>query len=232
MRDEAGEGGEAGNGPEAGKRDEAGKGARIGAAPRRNIRSPETRRAQLIEAAEALFVEEGLESVTISQITTRAGLAKGTFYLYFDSREALLQALRIRVIEAALQSLAGLTSPESADEWPAFVDRLVARVVDFFAEYREIHELLSSEPHEHQPGEGPRFAALVEWFETTIAAGKAAGATVGDAAITAPILLEMLHTAGHLANTPGVDRERVRLEVSRIAGAMLLAADQRRRMPE
>jgi hypothetical protein len=56
-----------------------------------------------------------------------------------------------------------------------------------------------------------------------IATGKETGAIVGDARIAAPLLLEMLHAAGHLSNEPGADRERVGRETARIAKAMLLA---------
>lgn len=51
------------------------------------------RRTQLLQAAGQVFVLRGLKSATVEEITTRAGVAKGTFYLYFDSREAALAAL-------------------------------------------------------------------------------------------------------------------------------------------
>ncbi len=44
----------------------------------------------IIEAAEQLFMEKSVTKVTISDIVQRAGVAKGTFYLYFESKEALI----------------------------------------------------------------------------------------------------------------------------------------------
>src|SRR5690349_21242717 len=45
------------------------------------------------DAALALFLERGIEAVTIEDITTRAGVAKGSFYRYFDDKHALTEAL-------------------------------------------------------------------------------------------------------------------------------------------
>lgn len=50
------------------------------------------RKAELEEAALALFLEHGLEGVTIEQIAARAGQAKGGFYRHFPHRDALLEA--------------------------------------------------------------------------------------------------------------------------------------------
>ena len=41
----------------------------------------------LLRAAEALFVERGLEHARVEEITTRAGKSKGAFYLHFASKE-------------------------------------------------------------------------------------------------------------------------------------------------
>lgn len=47
-------------------------------------------RNQIIEASEQLFMEKSVNKVTINEIVKRAGIAKGTFYLYFDSKETLV----------------------------------------------------------------------------------------------------------------------------------------------
>jgi len=46
-----------------------------------------------MDAAERLFLEQGVAPTTIEQITDGAGVAKGTFYLYFSSKEDILVAL-------------------------------------------------------------------------------------------------------------------------------------------
>jgi AcrR family transcriptional regulator len=47
----------------------------------------------LSEAGLRLFVERGLDGVTIDDITQSAGVAKGTFYRYFEDKTALVDAL-------------------------------------------------------------------------------------------------------------------------------------------
>src|ERR1035438_2043651 len=51
---------------------------------------PETRRDELMNAAERLFLSEGVAATTIEQITSAAAVAKGTFYLYFSSKDDVL----------------------------------------------------------------------------------------------------------------------------------------------
>jgi len=60
----------------------------------------ETRRL-LMESGKSLFVARGVEQVSIDAITSKAGVAKGSFYNHFDSRAALFEAL----IEATLEQL-------------------------------------------------------------------------------------------------------------------------------
>lgn len=81
---------------------------------RRERKKLETREA-LLEAALALFREQGYDETTVEQITERADVAKGTFFNYFHSKEELLAesaAWRIGQLRAALEvSLGAPTSP-------------------------------------------------------------------------------------------------------------------------
>ena len=54
------------------------------------------RRERLYEAALALFRTQGYEATTVAQITQRAGLAKGTFFNYFATKDAVLRYLGVR----------------------------------------------------------------------------------------------------------------------------------------
>ena len=75
----------------------------------------------LLEAAKRLFLERGLESVSIDDITREAGVAKGSFYRYFADKEDLSRALlaptRERVLSAfarAHRKLSAVTEPGQA----------------------------------------------------------------------------------------------------------------------
>lgn len=50
-------------------------------------------REKLLQAAEVEFGEKGFHEAAISGITRRAGVALGTFYVYFDSKEEVFRAL-------------------------------------------------------------------------------------------------------------------------------------------
>jgi AcrR family transcriptional regulator len=55
----------------------------------------------LLEASRSLFVQRGVEQVSIDAITRSAGVAKGSFYNHFESRDALYEEL----LESTLQAL-------------------------------------------------------------------------------------------------------------------------------
>ncbi|HWR43735.1 TetR/AcrR family transcriptional regulator [Sporomusa sp.] len=59
----------------------------------RIIKEAEVRRAELMDAALELFTSTGYQTTMIIDIVKKAGVAKGTFYYYFPSKEAILEAI-------------------------------------------------------------------------------------------------------------------------------------------
>jgi AcrR family transcriptional regulator len=59
----------------------------------RTVKTPEVRRAEILQAASELFEEIGYESTSVDSIVRSAGIAKGTFYYYFKSKDEILAAL-------------------------------------------------------------------------------------------------------------------------------------------
>jgi AcrR family transcriptional regulator len=51
----------------------------------------ETRRTELVDVALKLWGERGFDQTSVAAIAREAGVAKGTFYLYFESKDALLE---------------------------------------------------------------------------------------------------------------------------------------------
>lgn len=106
----------------------------LGTAPARS--RAETRR-RLLEAAVALFAENGLHGVTSAQIARRAGVAAGTFYLHFADKEALFREIAF----AALAELRARQERASAGLVPGSREYLRARteeLIAFAAEQREL----------------------------------------------------------------------------------------------
>jgi AcrR family transcriptional regulator len=71
-------------------------------------RRKEARPAELMAAALELFVEKGFAGTRLEDVATRAGVSKGTLYLYFDSKEALFKAVIQEGIVPILEEGAGL----------------------------------------------------------------------------------------------------------------------------
>jgi len=74
-------------------------------------KDPAARRAELIEAAMRLFAERGLDDTAVSDIVAAAQVAQGTFYLYFESKADIVNAV---VVDISEQIVAGVE--EIADE--------------------------------------------------------------------------------------------------------------------
>jgi AcrR family transcriptional regulator len=71
-------------------------------------RRKEARPAELTAAALELFVEKGFAGTRLEDVAARAGVSKGTLYLYFDSKEALFKAVIQEGIVPILEEGAGL----------------------------------------------------------------------------------------------------------------------------
>jgi AcrR family transcriptional regulator len=66
----------------------------------------ETRRTELSDAALRLWAERGFDQTSVEVIAREAGLSKGAFYLYFDSKDALLEeVLRRNALVPNIQQL-------------------------------------------------------------------------------------------------------------------------------
>lgn len=71
-------------------------------------RRKEARPGELTAAALELFVEKGFAGTRLEDVAARAGVSKGTLYLYFDGKEALFKAVIQEGIVPILEAGAGL----------------------------------------------------------------------------------------------------------------------------
>ena len=63
------------------------------------MKKGERRKQELLKIAYRMFIEKGYENTSIDEIITEAGIAKGTYYYYFESKEATLEAVIDMMIE-------------------------------------------------------------------------------------------------------------------------------------
>jgi AcrR family transcriptional regulator len=71
----------------------------------RVVKDAEVRREELLDTALGLFSSAGYERTSVEQITEAVGVAKGTFYHYFESKQDLLGQLVDSFADAALVQL-------------------------------------------------------------------------------------------------------------------------------
>lgn len=74
----------------------------------------ESRPAELAAAALEVFNEKGFAAATLDEVASRAGVSKGTLYLYFDNKEALFEGVIRNTILPSLDMLRGQIEENNA----------------------------------------------------------------------------------------------------------------------
>lgn len=90
-------------------------------------RRAEARPDEVLDAALELFIEKGFSSTRVDDIAKRAGLSKGAVYLYFPSKEALLEGLVRRAILPIADSALGAIRDYEGD--PRIVLTMVLKML-------------------------------------------------------------------------------------------------------
>ncbi len=104
-------------------------------------------RRKLFEAAVTLIAEQGFSSTTVDEIAERAGVAKGTVYYNFASKNVLFEELLRHGIELLATSLQA-AAEEVADRGGSRIDALDAMIragLDFISRYPALTQLYVAE---------------------------------------------------------------------------------------
>lgn len=100
----------------------------------RATRQRDKRRAHILRAATGVFAEKGFHQTRISDVIAAAGIARGTFYLYFDSKGELFLGLLRELLVRLRSSVIGVdTGPDAAPLKGQLVDavgRILQAAVD------------------------------------------------------------------------------------------------------
>jgi AcrR family transcriptional regulator len=175
--------------------------ADLPAQPRQRSGSPRTkpaaqRRRDLLDAGLAVFVEKGVAAATLDHVTQRAGVAKGTFYLHFDSKEHLLAALQADFEQRLVERIDTRVSA-AGEDWALRLDTWVdAALADYPAD-RAMHDVLFHHPvlPDNSKGVHPE-RDLADSLTELIEGGIDAGAfRTADPPLTAMLLCSALHLA-------------------------------------
>lgn len=117
----------------------------------RVVKPPDQRRREILEAATELFSQRGYDVATVQEIATRSGVAAGTVYLYFPSKEAILDAMREDFESGLVDTVAAVASAVLAEEdasgvivgYEEVVERLIDAMVAYSLENRASSGLLA-----------------------------------------------------------------------------------------
>jgi AcrR family transcriptional regulator len=96
----------------------------------------------ILQAAIEVISEKGLHSTSISDIVKKAGVAQGTFYLYFRSKNALIPAIAQNLITITMGKIKDQTQ-ESSDYWD-FLTIFIREIYSITDEYKDVILLVYS----------------------------------------------------------------------------------------
>jgi AcrR family transcriptional regulator len=119
------------------------------------------RRAAILDAALDLFSKHGFAAARLDDVANKAGVAKGTLYLYFPDKQALFEELLLSLAQPVLRRLEALSLDSSQ---PA--DLVLQRILQLFQE-----EVLGSNREwllRLIITEGPRFPKIAEFYHREI----------------------------------------------------------------
>ncbi|HWK49709.1 MAG TPA: TetR/AcrR family transcriptional regulator [Steroidobacter sp.] len=185
--------------------------APVRARGRPRTKPAELRREELLDAAQQLFVEKGIGATSIDDIASAAEVAKGTFYLYFPSKEALLQALQERFVAGFVERLEIAMDRCGPDRWRPKLQAWVRTVIEGYLEQVRLHDVIF---HETQPYDRHSMSnnPVIDQFTALLSDGAQAGAWIAEEPrSTAIMFFHALHGGvdAAIADSKKVNRARL-----------------------
>lgn len=137
------------------------------------------KRHQIMEGARAVFLAQGFDAASMGEIARKAGVSKGTLYVYFDSKEALFQAI---VHEQCLAQAEQVFTLDATDhDVKSVLTRLGKTFAGFLCRPDRVSSLRTIiSISERMPSAGQRFyetgpatgiARVARYLEAQVAAG-------------------------------------------------------------
>lgn len=130
------------------------------------MRASSNTRQRILEAAKTLLSLHGLESTTIDDLITAAGVTKGAFYHYFTSKEHLCEAI-IEEAHSEYQQLAASIPPDLGplEQLKAMLENLAR--LNRSGEWVNCRLMLRllSEPHSESPEIAHKLIVFWEWYK-------------------------------------------------------------------
>ena len=141
-------------------------------------KAPRTERGRrtlrkLLDASAIEFGEKGFHEASVSSITRRAGVALGSFYTYFDSKDALFRALVADMSENVKTSArAALKDGMSALE---IEQAALAAFLEFVGEHKEVYRIIDEAEFVDPQSYREHYETIAERIEARLRKGAETG---------------------------------------------------------
>ncbi len=192
-------------------------------------RDPEGRRSRILEAAIAEFTRQGFRRARLERIAKAAGVAEGTVYHQFGSKQGLLVAVGQHYGEGlARAAFGGLGEDPTPAEVAQIVENLLTHVRETDGSLAAF--LLAQDPLEGGPAQDANRTAMIDAIEERILLWAQRGLVQPmDTPIAAEILFGLVEAALRdcFLRSGGEDEQRYVREVTRCLGAYLGAGSRR-----
>ena len=148
------------------------------ASPASEGKAPRTARGErtlrkILDAARDEFGERGFSESTIVGITQRAGVALGTFYTYFDSKEAVFQEL-VRDMSAQVRDHVAPVMKDASDALDA-ERRALEAFLRFAREHRQVYRIIDEAEFVEPAGFREHYETTASRIAARLVAGRKAG---------------------------------------------------------
>lgn len=139
----------------------------------RRVRERLSRREDILRAARKVFFAKGFMNATVDEIAEHCGLAKGTIYLYFKSKEEIYVSLMLKGLSLLKQEMEKIHSLRMPSD--RLVEKLGEIYFNFYRKNKEYFRIMFLSSH-------PDVRARVshELLDASIGAGKACLQVVSD----------------------------------------------------
>ena len=108
-------------------------------------RKSQNKKGKIVSAARKLFYEQGYENTTVEDIITLSGTSKGTFYHYFEGKDALLGTLSVLFDEKYEELLSTIPADQNALDTLAYLNHELFSMVDSSISLELLARLLSTQ---------------------------------------------------------------------------------------
>ena len=114
----------------------------------RIVKDPVERKNEILDAAEILFTTKGYVETTVIDILKAVGIAKGTFYYYFTSKEEVLDAILVRLVDSDVEKMQAVAKDTTLSPIEKLTGMLLAQQPQPGDTKSRMHEIF------HKPGNG------------------------------------------------------------------------------